>query len=611
MNLLLLIPIGLFVAIASIGFSMMIFNNDYDKWYLHYFLGLPVSSTVMIVASILFQNPINIIVTFVIFLYGFMSFYKEYVPKISKNALKDKPDGTLHKVLAVVVFVILLITFLHSLLPPTGWDENVYHIPAAKEIALGKIKFPLLVDSGFHNFYPPFSTAYGNLPYASETVGAFVYAITGATASLSYLQFINFLVLLFALFFLSKEIFKTNTTVFLSFILLLTVTRAILVLLSTSYVDILVAACQILSITTLLHALKSITSRYILYSLVIFGFSLSLKYPAMFFAPVYSVLFFYVVINLRKRKDIVGIIVKGAVFNLLFSSIWYIKNLILYNNPFYPFYIFTSPPTERMSEIELLTRTQLAPRFSLDLQGLIKTLTVYYQYDKFLFFAFLVVGLYAIYKLFKSRKKSYVTVFLLSAISLYLINFMFGNQVARYVVFVPIVIIFLFSITFSKYKLILIAVLFFSLLRFPTHYIKEIYVKRIVNIGNFLTNDDANYYRDNIGCLYDTVSWIGQTELGGQSTINLWDPYAAVYYSDESYFKHYSKLMPYSKEEVSKDIKFVYINEMHKTSFMNNLEFHSGIKPLDRAKLEEELLIDSQIVYSNGNCKLYKLAYGD
>lgn len=596
------------IGIASVGLSLLIFRSDRDKWYLHYFLGLPVIATSMAIGSLLFTDPTNILLTLIVCSVGIVSALKIYKPWQKEIRIPDRISVV--QILFIIALLPLLLSIIHSLLPPTGWDENVYHIPAMKEISDGGMMFPLLRDSSFHTFYPPFSLAYGNIPYASEAIAAFGFGITQNEAIITFLHSIHLSVFLFALYFLVKRFVKTSLWQFAVFILLLTTTQFTYTLFSTSYVDVLVAACQILAVTTLLSVLKKAPSRYITYSLVLVGFSITLKYPALFFLPGYALLFIYVMWKKRKQREMDMAIGKGIVFNIIFNSFWYLKNFILYKTPFYPFLLPPSIHETNPEVFDQLQKTQVEARFARTLEGLIETLKVYYANDPILYFALFVLTFWALYLLLKRKSNPLILGMLVVSVVYYISNFLLGNQVARYVMFVPIVLLFLTTVVFSKFRFILLILFIFTLLRFNHDSLHTLYLRRIDNVINITRGRLDNYYFDNIGCKNEMLKNYPQL-AGTNSILNLWDSYASVYYADNNYFYYITDPLSYDKEDMFNKIRFVYVLENRKNEYVRNADFHKTIRPHLRVELEEELLSDSKLIYERVNCKLYQLTNSD
>lgn len=596
------------IGISSVGLSLLIFKKDQEKWYLHYFLGLPVIATSMAITSLLFTNPVNILLTFMVCLLGIVTALKIYKSRQKKVCIPERIPVV--QILFIIALLPLLLSTMHSLLPPTGWDENVYHIPAMKEISYGEMRFPLLQDSNFHSFYPPFSLAYGNIPYASETIAAFGFGITQNEATITFFHSIHLVVFLFALYFLSKRFISTSLWQFAVFILLLTTTQFTYTLFSTSYVDVLVAACQILSVITLLSVLKKAPSRYITYSLVLFGFSVTLKYPALFFLPAYLLLFVYVVRKKCLKQETMRAIRNGVVFNIVFNSFWYLKNFVLYKTPFYPFLLPPGIHETNPEVFDQLQKTQVEARFPKTLEGLIETLKVYYSNDPILYFALAILILLTLYFLLKKKSNPLIVGLLAVAVVYYISNFLLGNQVARYVVFVPFVLLFLITVVFTKLRFVLLLLFIFTILRFNYAPLKTLYLRRIDNFINISLGRFDNYYFDNIGCKNEMLKNYQQL-VGTNSILNLWDSYASVYYADKNYFYYITDPLSYDKEDMLNQIKFVYVLENRKNEYVRNADFHKTIRPHLRVELEEELLSDSKLIYERVNCKLYQLTNSD
>jgi hypothetical protein len=104
-------------------------------------------------------------------------------------------------------------------------------------------------------------------------------------------------------------------------------------------IDVTVAGMIFLATYAMINYLETNQSRWLWYSAIFSGFSLSIKYTAAIWIAFIGVMYAYESL-FRKRQKFVLFLKRGAIFTIIMVAIvspWLIKNYVYYQNPFYPF----------------------------------------------------------------------------------------------------------------------------------------------------------------------------------------------------------------------------------------------------------------------------------
>lgn len=595
-----------YLVVVSVGVGSFILQRS--KIYhelniaIHYFLGLIVISNAFILLSLLLPKPYNFI-TLVVFLTIFIkSGISLLVDRIRSLKFKFSEHLNFTDIFLLLSLVVMLsIFFLHSFAKPTGWDEIVYHIPVVKEISNGNVSFPLLSNSPFIDFYQPFSKLYGNFPYAVESFAAFAYSISGNLEFVAGLVFlINYLFFCIYLFSFLKKRLGVIFSSSLAVIILLTLSKGFSQLLSTVYIDIDIAIYEFIALTLLFYPKTKSQVRVRYLSAVFLGFALGSKYSAIYFLPVYIILFLITSIKLKLNNMFVHLSLAGL-FAFVSGGFWYIKNLILFYNPIFPF-IFGGKDLSKL-EFDFIVRTQMEPRKDINLLGLFETLKT--NVDFLLIVLVFFVSIVAYLTIKKLSKLNILIYFSFASMMLFVINFFIGNQSSRYILLSSMLTISLIPVLFSNNKLaMLILVVISFLYTFKTPILAGIWISRIDNIKHLFASNYENYVKNNVGCSSSVASFLS-SNVGQRNTLNLWDPYTAIYYEDSELFVGYKDL---SNDNLS-DMKYVFINEQYKSDFLNTKDYHSDMNIDERLAIENKIMDNSSVVFSKNKCFVYEVKH--
>ncbi len=562
--------------------------------YLNFFVGEVVLSLLSILISIFFRYPLNLIILFLMLLPFFILEARALrFPKLKSNK-SILPSNLLY---SLILFALLGLNFIRSLERPYTWDDVAYHFPAVKEIATGNVRFPLFSTSPYLDFQVFFSKFYGNLPYGSESFASIFYLFSLQNMSaVNLLYFINFVFFLGFLYeFMRKRELFDFPSVIVTLISILTCVD-ILNLISVGYVDINVVIFQVIGLLLSVTAVREKSWNMLYLSVFLTFYTVSLKYTSVYMMIPYCLMVLYFIFKNRKVKNLSLKFFYISIVATTSGGFWYIKNLILYKNPVYPFYFghdgFSS------SEYAMLLHQIYSPIK----QSLLEILKSTYMSQPILIFA--VIGLVFMIMTRKMKSNSYQFVLVLFGAFIYLVNYIFGNRESRFVILLPFALAFSLGkiLNGKKYWVQLIIFLnIYFIFTIPAQH--AIWFSIANDVGLVLKNKIGQLEFNKVGCASNVVEYLD----GKGKSFNFWDPYAAMYYEDKNVFVKFNGKINYENFKTPENIRYLYVNEQMKKSFVENLKFHENIAPLERLSLEEILLNNGYLVYESGSCKLYKI----
>ena len=601
-RLLSLIPTLLFILSSSIGVGLFIWKRlfgkeKYPNVAVIFFLGEVFISLTTIISSLVFSYPKNLILLVVLLSPFFISgifFFLRTPPKYRF------PKNFLSRVLLLILVILLAINFLRALLPPIAWDEVVYHEPVVREIAQGKVEFPVLKDSPFNNFYEPFSLFYGSFPYASEAFASLGYLLSfGYPSIASILYLVNFLMFLVFIRWALHNLFGVKGVAWLSIGIALIVSGNLIPVLSTSYIDLNVAFYQFMALILLLIANKKKSYYLIVPSVIFASYSLGQKFTAFYFLPFYGILFLVEGLRNKYLKKYSPFIIKGILLGVLAGGFWYFKNLFLYGNPIYPLVFGHKGFSE--NAYKLIIQTQLNPHFPRTAEVLWQQIRENYLSETGLIFA---GGVILFAGIFSKKKLNIYSIYLLIfTVYLFLFNFYIGNQLMRYILVAPVVVYFVFGQFLDKYKFLSILIAPIAILGLIGSSLWPFWKNKLSDLSYLNSSNYEGFYRKNIGCLVDVAALVQKNTA---KAINLWDPYAAVFYDDEEIFYYPSV---YGKKFVlPKEVEYLYINTAYKEQFLAKRDQNANMLDIDgRMELEGTLLNPRKVLFKEGACVVYSI----
>ncbi len=566
-------------------------DHDEQRISVYFFTGQSLLATFALICSLLLDKSALYLIYSIVIVAGIF---------LSRTMMPLKLALRFQKIslfLAILICV-LLFHFGFSLHAPSEWDEVSYHFPVMQELAEGKIQFPLLSKSPYIDFYAPFSVFYGSLPYHSESYASILFVLSHGAVSAAHLVYLlNFV--FFLLFFRQqlKKWYTLESPLSTSILVLLSTNYGIVILLGTGLVDINTLIYQFLSYMLLLEVTRSDTKQSLTLSAFMFGTALAHKFTSLFLLPPFALLFLYLLYQRRSKGKI---LYASLVSSILGGSVWYIKNLLTHQNPLYPLYFGHKGLSEEA--YRFLYNTLIAniqgPR---DPISLLKTLYVHYHLET----STLIVSALLFCSIFLMRKLRTFEIYLLgSGLFFYLVNFYFGSQLSRYVIFFPVVLHFLSARFIKKYSILPYIMIAFVLLSIKTSPIQSsIWKSRLEAQKEYTTPKKQK------GCIQSFLLY--QTEAGHEvppgSVLNLWDAYESVTQEKTGKYHVFLGAMSYDPNQLPSTIRFVYSNTEWKNIITQYADAHRDMHPERRVQLEQSLLEGKKPVFQQGPCEFYSL----
>ena len=602
LKLLILLASLLFTFSSCLGVGLFIWKKLLGKKLpetsVIFFLGEVFISLVTIISGLLFSYPTNLIFLLA-FLFPF--FVSGIIFFLKRLRTYNFPKDLLSRILLLTLTTLLAIYILRALLPPIVWDEVVYHEPVVREIAQGNVDFPLLEGSPYNNFYEPFSLFYGNFPYSSEAFASLGYLLSfGYPSIASILYLVNFAVFLFFGRWALKNLFRVGGIAWIAIGIALSLSGNLIPVLSTSYIDLNQAIYQFMAVILLLVANKKKIYYLIIPSLVFASYSLGQKYTATYFLPFYGLLFLIEGLREKSFKKFSPFLLKSILLGLLAGGFWYFKNLFLYGNPIYPLIFGHQGFSEKA--YNLVTQTQLDPHFPRTLEVLWQQLKENYTNETGIIFSGAATFLFGI--LGKKKLNIYSIYLLIFSIYLFLFNFYVGNQLVRYILVAPIFIYFVLGQFLGKNKLLGVFLVLVVLLSFPKSPLWPAWKNKINDLRYLSAGNYNEFYKSNIGCLIDVVSLVQKNPKS--KAINLWDPYASAFFSEEDVFYYPGDFG--KNTSLPEEVEYLYINISYKEQFLINKDKNSNMLDIDgRLELEKALLNSKKEVFNKQSCRVYSV----
>lgn len=230
-------------------------------------------------------------------------------------------------IVLILLSMVVATNYLAINFPPLAPDELAYHLPEA-QVLLTSHQLDTIRSSHFF---------YGNLPVFMEVITAIGLVFRGSSV-VHGLQFFLFLALLLFIFGWLRQQYN-HATAFIGIALLFSLNE-ILALATTGYVDTAEAVFEVMAIILVLEWIRERKPNLLILSGLLFGTAISIKYTALIsiglFGSLITVIHFFY--HQEKFKSYLKNIIVFVTPILLVGGIWYVKNMLLYHNPFYPLY---------------------------------------------------------------------------------------------------------------------------------------------------------------------------------------------------------------------------------------------------------------------------------
>ncbi|MEK7641477.1 MAG: hypothetical protein AAB365_00620 [Patescibacteria group bacterium] len=246
------------------------------------------------------------------------------------------------KVESVLLFILIAWTIIYTGIALSasamGKDGLAYHLPFSAEIASGEpISFPIMEDP-----------EYGQLPVLGEILYAVTIVLFDNLGVSKLIEFAAYLLLIIFAALLSHRYFTDKRFTYLTVILLLACMPLARNALSGGMIDIW---SFLFSIASLLLLIDTLSRRHIAHEHLrtaypgvilagaLLGLGLGIKYLSLFFGAI-GLIEIILISRLHKEPAVHIAKVCGIYFlsALIIGGFWYIKNLILTGNPFFPIF---------------------------------------------------------------------------------------------------------------------------------------------------------------------------------------------------------------------------------------------------------------------------------
>lgn len=364
-------------------------------------------------------------------LYEHFSWIRLYLRKISNIFTFLNQKYKRYTFLKVIITLWVILYILISLMP-SAIDYNdglYYHIPFAME----------LVQSESISFPVRDSITYGYLPLFAETLYGIPMTLFHNFVSFKVIQLSAYFLLLLLLIDFMKKHIHNEQLIIIMIVLLLSNMPLVYNALNGGMIDIFTFFFGFAAVLALIELLIPNTKpNYIESSLsvsgIFLGLALATKYLALFFGVLCAILitwFFF-----KHKESIKDVVRKCIIYILpviLLGGFWYIKNILLMGNPFFPFF---------STQDNTIGLQQDVGRFVLDRTFLNFFIFPFLLFGKKLLFlpypfmtavSFIILYIMMVFFLFKKKITS-VMLILFVCMELYLLMLFFFSHQIRFVI---------------------------------------------------------------------------------------------------------------------------------------------------------------------------------
>lgn len=240
--------------------------------------------------------------------------------------------GWLHSVqtnrrqmIAAILFgVVVAVLMLRAAVPPYVYDEVIYHLAETKRF----------VEHG--RVFPDYDNPYGNMPFLIHMIYALC-LLAKADIAARVFSLLLALVTALALYGFCAR-FLTRRTGWLALFGFFGAGMVVEVAVTTR-IDVSLAGMLFLATYAMMIHLDTRQKGWLLASAILSGFALGIKLTAGLWLALIGVMYLTESL-LRKRESLTSIIRHGLIYTgiaMLIASPWFIKNLVWFHNPVYPF----------------------------------------------------------------------------------------------------------------------------------------------------------------------------------------------------------------------------------------------------------------------------------
>lgn len=548
-------------------------------------------------------SPILMLFLIVINLKKLVNFSKEIL-KYFKNLVRDIFKSPINIILLILFLLTLVSLYLSSLQPPYAQDELHYHLPQAREIVE---KNSIDLSYGGHPFY-------GNIPKLMEVLFAVGIAFNGFSMAhlINFLVFVGFLLITF-------EVIRKNSNLKTSLlsVLFLVFFDDLTWNATTGYIDTATLSYEISALLLLLHWLnqKTKSAFYFNISAILLGFSLSIKY-----SPLPTAIFILTLLFLNKTK--LKEIVKYFLFASVSGGFWYIKNLFMHKNPFYPLYFGHEGYSDEQYKSLVNAIHEFGDKTFLNFFNITKR---YLTTNSFFIFASLYLSpIILFFKKDKFFKTLSVYVLLFSFywffIATHQIRFLAPALVCSLIILSHLIFKIQEKVLIkSGLAISIIFVVFNSLFlkgdlvsTWNNFWNTKLHVReRQYALGNI---SESEFLHRQFGCQYDVVSYLKENNITDRVVDNwsVWHAPSVSFYAIPNQFVTYGNSNETSDLEILEKLKqdnisYLYFRESVKERHLKNTD-SIVIKSRDQKLPTEKVFLDnSREIFQKDDCYLFKL----
>lgn len=490
--------------------------------------------------------------------------------------------------------------YLAAMQPPHATDELHYHFPEAKSIVeTGRVSWTF--DG--HYFY-------GNIPKLMELVFAYGLEISGYSLAhtLNLAMAGSFLVMVFGML---QRRFGKKTGVLA--VLLILLFEDYTWNATVGFVDAATVSMEIGSLLYLIEwALDKRDSLSLAKAGALIGLALSMKY-----SPVWTVLFSLLLIGWRTKRKILKPLLIYGLTGLGIGGVWYLKNLVLYHNPFYPLYLGHAGIPEDVYQSLVEAIQQFGPRTWANFFGLINH---YQRYTEITVYVSLFVAPLTV---LIRRSRPYSTILVVYYL-LYIPYWFYSTNQIRFLMPAIIVAIILTAIQLGYWlnvkalSLLALGGLIVAIV-FPAwsiavgkEYIntKLHLVERQYALGNIT---EGEYLTQEFGCQYQIVEYLERNKLSGKVVDNwsVWHDPSVAYFAEYNQFVIYAPgklpIQEMVQDLKTRGIRYLYLNVTTKGRYLAETDPLVKKTIPDKFNFEEAILPTAKLIDEPGNCRLYQL----
>lgn len=607
----------LFVISATLtgSFVRKVFGNKENSiqgWGANLLIGMGVLSYIALFFGLLglFTNKTILLILLIPILLSIGSI-SNLVHSIGAQIRKLRPIP-LSKIIPFVsitfALIMLAALYLSAMRPPSASDELHYHFPQVRQIVESK-----RVGLSFEN-----GPYYGNIPKQMEIIFAMGASLNNYSLShaLNLMIFVGFLAIVFGL--INKR-FGLKAAAFS--VLLLVMFDDLTWNATVGFIDTAGIAMEIGSLLFFLEWYRSKSFASLLTAGSLLGLAFAIKYTPAPTAIFIAALILISIISTGKKVD--NNLIKFSIYfflaALLFGGYWYVKNLVLFGNPFYPFYL----GHRGISDFEYAGILQDVRKFQpktlpgfMSLIGYFQTINGATTYLSF-FAAPLVLFLRK-----GTKNKKMLVILLLYVLFYFLYWFFLATHQVRFFASALVITIILTSIILSKIGeriIITLALIALFLLSLNQTYWRSFWNQKLhITESRYALGkiNEREFLSEEFGCQYSVIKYLEDNNLKGGVIDNwsIWFDPSVSFYARKNNFEGYIpkvnlKLADVGNDLKSKDIKYLYFNSITKNEFLQSTDPSVIENKNEKLPAETYLLSHSSLAYQTGACSLYQIGF--